>query len=102
MSQASAQAPPKIGLGTRVLVRAVDEEGRQLMRTGVVRFEGPTQFSKGPWVGVELTCATGKNDGAVRGQRCDVGVWRRVKFLELRHRKTEAIPTVPRDITAVA
>lgn len=34
---------------------------------GVVRFAGPTSFSAGKWVGIELDENNGKNDGAVNG-----------------------------------
>lgn len=45
-------------LGTIVII----PQGR-----GVVRFCGPTSFSTGKWVGVELYENNGKNDGAVNG-----------------------------------
>ena len=38
-------------------------------RSAAVRFVGTTQFATGDWVGVELEDASGKNDGAVQGQR---------------------------------
>ncbi|KXJ89622.1 dynactin [Microdochium bolleyi] len=38
-------------------------------RTAVVRFVGPTLFAPSEWVGVELDDDTGKNDGAVQGER---------------------------------
>lgn len=34
---------------------------------GLVRFYGPTSFSPGKWVGLELYEANGKNDGTVQG-----------------------------------
>merc|ERR1711924_436837 len=36
---------------------------------GVVRFEGPTQFASGDWLGIQLDQAEGRNDGMVDGQR---------------------------------
>ena len=38
-------------------------------RTATVQFVGPTHFAAGDWLGVELDDATGKNDGAVQGER---------------------------------
>ena len=38
-------------------------------RLATVRFLGTTNFQTGEWVGVELEEATGKNDGAVKGDR---------------------------------
>ena len=38
-------------------------------RTATVRFLGNPHFAAGPWIGVELEDASGKNDGAVQGQR---------------------------------
>ncbi|KAJ5539431.1 hypothetical protein N7513_007763 [Penicillium frequentans] len=45
-------------------------------RQATVRFIGSTHFAAGDWIGVELTDATGKNDGAVQGERyfdCEAG-----------------------------
>ncbi|KAJ5759602.1 hypothetical protein N7520_006758 [Penicillium odoratum] len=45
-------------------------------RQATVRFIGSTHFAVGDWIGVELTDATGKNDGAVQGERyfdCEAG-----------------------------
>lgn len=45
-------------------------------RQATVRFIGTTHFAVGDWIGVELAEATGKNDGAVQGERyfeCDHG-----------------------------
>lgn len=38
-------------------------------RTAVIEFVGNTHFAAGDWLGVVLEDATGKNDGAVQGQR---------------------------------
>ncbi|KAI1780663.1 CAP-Gly domain-containing protein [Hypoxylon cercidicola] len=38
-------------------------------RNAVVRYVGQTHFAAGDWVGVELEDDTGKNDGAVQGER---------------------------------
>lgn len=45
-------------------------------RQATVRFIGTTHFAVGDWIGVELNEATGKNDGAVQGERyfdCEAG-----------------------------
>lgn len=45
-------------------------------RQATVRFVGTTHFAAGDWVGIELDNATGKNDGAVQGERyfdCEPG-----------------------------
>lgn len=38
-------------------------------RNAIVRYLGNPHFAAGDWVGVELEDASGKNDGAVKGQR---------------------------------
>ncbi|KAI1766847.1 CAP-Gly domain-containing protein [Hypoxylon sp. FL1150] len=38
-------------------------------RNAVIRYVGQTHFAAGDWVGVELEDDTGKNDGAVQGER---------------------------------
>jgi dynactin 1 len=45
-------------------------------RQATVRFIGTTHFATGEWIGLELDEATGKNDGAVQGERyfnCELG-----------------------------
>ncbi|KAI9795502.1 MAG: hypothetical protein M1835_005634 [Candelina submexicana] len=45
-------------------------------RVGTVRYIGGTHFAAGDWIGIELEDASGKNDGAVQGERyfdCDAG-----------------------------
>jgi dynactin complex subunit len=36
---------------------------------GIVRYSGPTEFSNGHWIGLELESNSGKNDGSVEGNR---------------------------------
>ena len=38
-------------------------------RIATIRFLGDTHFAAGDWIGVELEDNSGKNDGAVQGQR---------------------------------
>ena len=38
-------------------------------RVATVRYVGETHFAGGDWIGVELEDSSGKNDGAVQGQR---------------------------------
>lgn len=38
-------------------------------RVATVRYVGETHFAGGDWIGVELDDSSGKNDGAVQGQR---------------------------------
>ncbi|OOO14942.1 Cytoskeleton-associated protein, CAP-Gly [Aspergillus oryzae] len=45
-------------------------------RQATVRFAGATHFAAGDWIGIELDEPTGKNDGAVQGERyfdCEFG-----------------------------
>ncbi|KAB8280983.1 ETERODIMER in complex WITH the CAP-Gly domain of P150glued, partial [Yarrowia lipolytica] len=47
-------------VGDRVRVKGVPAH---------VRFIGPTQFSTGEWIGVEMVEGQGNNDGSVQGVR---------------------------------
>lgn len=38
-------------------------------RRAIIRFVGTTHFAPGDWIGIELEEPTGKNDGAVQGER---------------------------------
>ena len=60
---AASASVADLQIGDRVLVGGV--------KNGVLRFLGPTEFSKGVWAGVELEEPIGKNDGSVAGKRCD-------------------------------
>lgn len=46
--------------------QTVETSGEQ---QGLVRYVGPIHVSDGTFVGIELSTATGKNDGSVRGER---------------------------------
>ena len=52
-----------LALGDRVAVSSTSGV------LGTIRFLGTTHFAAGEWVGVELDGPSGKNDGAVKGQR---------------------------------
>lgn len=39
-------------------------------KTGILRYQGPTEFAAGEWCGVELDEPIGKNDGSVNDKRC--------------------------------
>ncbi|XP_077537872.1 kinesin heavy chain 73 isoform X2 [Haemaphysalis longicornis] len=61
-SAADWTAPAWLVLGESVMISPYN-------KTGVVSFLGPTQFSPGLWVGVELDTPTGRNDGSVGSVR---------------------------------
>ena len=65
-SGATSRPPQPVKVGDRVLVRM---RGHAQKQRGIVRFVGGTAFKEGPWVGVELDSAAGKNDGSVEGTR---------------------------------
>ncbi|XP_030051987.1 CAP-Gly domain-containing linker protein 4 isoform X2 [Microcaecilia unicolor] len=50
------------------------QEGSQVLLTSsnemaTIRYIGPTEFASGVWLGLELRCAKGKNDGSVEDKR---------------------------------
>ena len=53
-----------VSVGQRVSVK--NDRGADLR--GIVRFSGATGFRSGPWIGVELYVAQGKNDGSVQAR----------------------------------
>lgn len=64
-------------------------------RKAIVRFLGKPHFAAGDWVGVELDDASGKNDGAVQGQRyfdCQPGHGMFVKPAAVRVEEDEPTP----------
>ena len=63
---AAVAAAAQVGVGHRVQVRI---RGQRAAQRGIVRFVGGTAFKEGPWVGVQLDSAVGKNDGSVDGTR---------------------------------
>ena len=60
LSKANVGPVPTFDLDTKV---QVVNSGK----IGFVRYSGETKFAPGPWCGVELTTADGKNDGTVQG-----------------------------------
>ncbi|XP_072747048.1 uncharacterized protein Clip-190 isoform X3 [Anoplolepis gracilipes] len=54
----------KLELGDRVIVSSM-----QGSKTGVLKYQGPTDFAGGEWYGVQLDEPLGKNDGSVCGKR---------------------------------
>ncbi|KAL6426794.1 hypothetical protein ACFW04_009253 [Cataglyphis niger] len=54
----------ELKIGDRVIVSSM-----QGSKTGVLRYQGPTDFAGGEWYGVELDEPLGKNDGSVSGKR---------------------------------
>lgn len=39
------------------------------VKSGILRYFGPTKFAAGDWCGIELSCLDGKHDGALKGVR---------------------------------
>ena len=58
-SQPLPPADVQLKVGDRVVVDGI--------KSGVILFVGPTQFAKGPWIGIYLDEPEGKNDGSVNG-----------------------------------
>lgn len=64
-SSVSQRAKDELKIGDRVIVSSM-----QGSKTGVLKYQGPTDFAGGEWYGVELDEPIGKNDGSVCGKRC--------------------------------
>lgn len=62
-SKSPSTGPPQEGATFSVGDRVAIEGGKQ----GEVAFCGPTEFSRGVWVGIMLETPDGKNDGSVGG-----------------------------------
>ena len=58
--------PPEVELEVGCEVRILRGDSKGLL--GIVRFMGTTDFYKGIWIGVELDCDRGKNNGTVKGK----------------------------------
>ncbi|XP_029668458.1 restin homolog isoform X2 [Formica exsecta] len=54
----------ELKIGDRVIASSM-----QGSKTGILRYQGPTDFAGGEWYGVELDEPLGKNDGSVNGKR---------------------------------
>ena len=94
-----AQPPPpgdsQLRLGDRVVIDGV--------KSGVVAFIGPTQFAKGPWIGIQLDKPEGKNDGSVNGVQyfeCPPqhGVFTRPNKVTLQQVQPPAVSSQPRPV----
>ena len=57
---------PEVELEVGCEVCIIRGESKDLL--GIVRFMGTTEFYKGTWIGVELDCDRGKNNGTVKGK----------------------------------
>ncbi|XP_029448867.1 CAP-Gly domain-containing linker protein 4 isoform X7 [Rhinatrema bivittatum] len=58
----SVEGSVKLHEGSQVLLTSSNE-------MGIIRYIGPTEFAPGMWLGLELRCAKGKNDGSVGDKR---------------------------------
>ncbi|CAL1689353.1 unnamed protein product [Lasius platythorax] len=63
-SSVSQRAKDELKIGDRVIVSSMHGS-----KTGVLKYQGPTDFAGGEWYGVELDEPIGKNDGSVCGKR---------------------------------